>query len=288
MTTHPVRLPLAALAEEVARVGVPAVHRATPEDVERLESLARTLRADPRAGVRKLAERLERVVLAYREERRRVAAMFEAEAVFCPPEAVLVAGVDEAGRGPLAGPVVAAAVILPAGFVVPGLNDSKQIPEETREELYETIVRAAVAWGVGFAGPGLIERINILEATYAAMRRAVARLSVRPDYVLVDGFRVPGLAAPHRGIIRGDALCGSIAAASIVAKVTRDRVMRRVARRYPGYGFERNKGYATREHWEALGRYGPCPAHRPSFLGRGGESREGADEALRDHQAGRR
>lgn len=264
------RLTLTEIEELVARLGVPLPRRANPEDIARLEKLGRDLAADSRAGVKRLGQRLDRAARDCREERRRVAAMLEAEATLCPPDAASVAGIDEAGRGPLAGPVVAAAVILKPGRIVPGLNDSKQVPEDVREELYEEIRGAGLAVGVGVAGTGLIERINILQATYVAMRRAVVRLGVRPDYALVDGFRVPGLDLPHRGIVKGDTICASIAAASIVAKVTRDRIMRHVARRFPDYGFERNKGYATAEHWAALGRCGPCPAHRRSFLGASG------------------
>ncbi len=260
-------LTLAELERRLAGVRLPAPHRATPADIECLERLGRILAADGRSGTERLAERFLRAARKCRAERRRVAAMLEAEAALCPPDAVNVAGIDEAGRGPLAGPVVAAAVILRPGVIVPGLNDSKQIPEDVREELYERILDASLAWGVGIAGPGLIDRINILQATYVAMRRAAAKLAVRPDYLLVDGFRVPGLDLPHRGVVHGDAICGSIAAASLIAKVTRDRIMRRVAERFPAFGFERNKGYSCREHWEALRRNGPCPAHRRSFLG---------------------
>lgn len=256
------------LVAEVSRLAVPPPHRATPEDITRLEAKGRELVADGRAGARKLGERLLRAAEACRRERVRVLAMLESEAALCPPDAALVAGVDEAGRGPLAGPVVAAAVILRPGAVIPGLNDSKRLSEDVREELYDRVKEASLGVGVAVGGTALVERINILRATYFAMRRAVERLEPRPDYVLVDGFRLPGLALPQRGVIGGDAVCGSIAAASIVAKVTRDRIMRRVARRFPGYGFERNKGYATPEHWAALERQGPCPAHRLSFLRR--------------------
>ena len=264
------RLTLAEIEEFTARLDVPLPHRGNPVDIARLEKWSRALGADGRTGVKRLGRRLDRAAQACREERRRVSAMLEAEAALCPPDAASVAGIDEAGRGPLAGPVVAAAVILRPGEIVPGLNDSKQVPEDVREELYGRIVAASLAVGVGVAGTGLIERINILQATYVAMRRAAARLGVRPDYTMVDGFRVPGLDLPHRGIVKGDATCASIAAASIVAKVTRDRIMRQVARRFPDYGFERNKGYATAEHWAALERRGPCPAHRRGFLGAGG------------------
>jgi ribonuclease HII len=270
----PSRLTVAELRELLAGLAMPVLHRAQAEDIELLQTWGRRLAADPRGGVRQLAQRLLDAAAALRTERRRVAAMLEVEVTLCPAEALLVAGVDEAGRGPLAGPVVAAAVVLRPGAVVPGLDDSKRIAEDVREEVYSEVLKASLHVGVGIAGTALVERLNIVGATRLAMRRAVGALERRPDYVLVDGFRVPDLELPQRGVIGGDATCASIAAASVVAKVTRDRIMRKVARRYPGYGFERNKGYATREHWAALRRLGPCPAHRLSFLRKGGESLE--------------
>jgi ribonuclease HII len=264
------RLTLGELAVRAARLAAGGPRRATAQNIEELEAWGRRLAVDPRVGAQALGARLLGVARACREERRRVAALLETEVSLCPAEAAVVAGVDEAGRGPLAGPVVAAAVVLRPGVVVPGLDDSKRIPEDLRELLYDDVVAASAGWAVGMAGPGLIERVNILQATYVAMRRALAGLGERPDYVLVDGFRIPGLEGPQRGIVGGDARCASIAAASIVAKVTRDRIMRQVARRFPAYGFERNKGYATAEHWAALREWGPCPAHRRSFLGREG------------------
>jgi ribonuclease HII len=270
--TRPGDLSLEQLRLTLAALKPPPPHRVNLVDIERLEALGRALAADPRVGARKQGHRLLRLAEFHQAHRRRVAAMFETEARLCPSDALHVAGMDEAGRGPLAGPVVAAVVVLREGTSLSGLNDSKQVPEEVREELYETIAKASLYLGVGVAGPGLIERVNILQATYVAMRRAVAKLGTAPDYLLVDGFRVPGLDVPHRGVVGGDALCASIAAASIIAKVTRDRIMRQVAKRYPVYGFERNKGYGTAEHWEALRRHGPCPAHRPSFMRRGEET----------------
>jgi len=233
----------------------------------RLAEVAAALREDERAGARVLGAKIEGWVRRWREECRRVAELVANQASLCPPGAGRVAGVDEAGRGPLAGPVVAAAVILRPGAVVPGLDDSKKIDEDRREELYGEIIRASLTWGVGVVGTALVDRLNVLEATRLAMRRAVARLTVRPDYVLVDGWPVPDLGVPHRGVVDGDALCASVAAASVVAKVTRDRIMRCLGRRFPAYGFERNKGYGTPEHREALRRLGPCPAHRRTFLG---------------------
>jgi ribonuclease HII len=267
--TDVARMTLAEVEALVSGLDVPPPHRTRPEDIRRLEEIALALAEDRRVGVRKLARRLRRAVEVGRRERLRAAGMLEAEAVLCPSEVVVVAGMDEAGRGPLAGPVVAAAVVLRPGAVIPGLDDSKKLSEKRREELYGEVLRACRSVGVGIAGPRTVDRINVLEATYVAMRRAVARLGERPDFLLVDGFRVPGLDVPQRGVVGGDALCASIAAASVVAKVTRDRIMRQVAKRFPGYGFERNKGYSTAEHRKALRRLGPCPAHRLSFIGCG-------------------
>lgn len=177
-----------------------------------------------------------------------------------------IAGVDEVGRGPLAGPVAAAAVILPRGFDLLGVNDSKKLSEKRREELYEQIMERAVAVRVALRGPEVIDRINILEATKEAMREAVLGLDPRPDFVLIDALELDDLPIPQRGIIKGDAASVSIAAASIVAKVTRDRMMVGYAKTWPGYAFEKNKGYGTKAHYEGLDRLGPCPVHRRSFL----------------------
>ena len=177
-----------------------------------------------------------------------------------------VCGVDEAGRGPLAGPVCAAAVLLPLGCEIPGLDDSKKLSAARREELYGIITSAALSCGVAFAEVEEIEERNILGATYLAMNRAIALLDPAPALALVDGNRGEGIEVPHRCIVKGDARCASIAAASILAKVSRDRLMAELARRYPVYGFERHKGYGTAAHYAALREYGPCPAHRPSFL----------------------
>ncbi len=172
---------------------------------------------------------------------------------------------DEAGRGPLAGPVVAGVVILPRRFTLPGLNDSKQVTEADRDRLYRQIVRQAVAVGVGLATEREIERINILEATRLAMRRALDALDVRPDFLLLDAVSIPAVRMPQRPIIKGDGFSVSIAAASIVAKVSRDRLMRDYHRRFPQYNFRAHKGYATPEHLRLLDAYGPCAAHRQTF-----------------------
>lgn len=177
-------------------------------------------------------------------------------------------GVDEAGRGPLAGPVYAAAVILPRGIAIEGLNDSKKLSAKKREALYESICEKALAWSVASASVEEIEEYNILGADFLAMNRAIAGLSVRPALALIDGNQNGGIETPSRCVVKGDARCADIAAASILAKVSRDRYMLRLAERYPQYGFERHKGYPTPEHYEALRRYGPLPDHRRKFLRR--------------------
>ena len=175
-------------------------------------------------------------------------------------------GVDEAGRGPLAGPVCAAAVILPRGLEIEGLNDSKKLSEKKREGLYTVIVKSALSYGIAFATVEEIERLNILEATFLAMNRAIELLSVRPALALIDGNRDKGISVPARCVVGGDGKCADIAAASILAKVTRDRYMLQMAERYPAYGFEKHKGYGTAAHYAAIRAYGPSEIHRPSFL----------------------
>ena len=181
-------------------------------------------------------------------------------------QGLLVAGADEVGRGPLAGPVVAAAVLLPPGCLIEGVDDSKKLSERKREQLYERIREKAVAYGVGWVGPERIDEINILQATREAFGLAYEAMEVKPDILLVDA--VKGLAIPVRqeAIIHGDALCHSIGAASILAKVERDRYMRQQAGLYPGYGFETHKGYGTAAHMAAIRQLGPCPLHRRSFI----------------------
>ena len=178
----------------------------------------------------------------------------------------ILCGVDEAGRGPLAGPVCAAAVILPRGLEIPGLNDSKKLSEKRREALYDVIISSAAAYGIAFADVEEIERLNILHATFLAMNRAIAQLSVRPELALIDGNRDSDIEVPSRCIVKGDSRCADIAAASILAKVTRDRHMIKMAEQYPQYGFEQHKGYGTKQHYAALREYGATPIHRMSFL----------------------
>jgi ribonuclease HII len=178
----------------------------------------------------------------------------------------IICGVDEAGRGPLAGPVCAAAVILPPHTVIPGLNDSKKLTDKRRRELYPLIKEKALAYGIAFADHGEIDKINILQATYLAMERAIGQLSVRPDIALIDGNRAKDFGLPVKTVVHGDSLSANIAAASILAKVTRDDVMLLMAEDYPQYSFEVHKGYGTKAHYEALAQYGPCPIHRMTFL----------------------
>lgn len=177
-----------------------------------------------------------------------------------------VCGIDEAGRGPLAGPVFAAAVILPAEVEIPGLNDSKKLTAKKREALFPLIQEKAVSWSVAFATESEIDEINILQATYLAMRRACEGLSIPADYALVDGNRMPPLSVTGETIIKGDGLSASIAAASVLAKVSRDRLMLELDSLYPEYQFAKHKGYGTALHVELLRKYGPCPIHRRSFL----------------------
>lgn len=179
-----------------------------------------------------------------------------------------ICGVDEAGRGPLAGPVCAAAVILPEGVVIEGVNDSKKLSEKKREALFDVIKSTAISSCVAFASVEEIEELNILNATMLAMKRAVEGLNPKADYAMIDGNRLPELSIESEYIIKGDAKSMSIACASILAKVSRDRLLRKYAEEYPQYLFDKHKGYGTKAHVEALKKYGPCPYHRMSFLGK--------------------
>ena len=178
----------------------------------------------------------------------------------------VICGVDEAGRGPLAGPVCAAAVILPMGLEIPGLTDSKKLTDKKRRELFPIIKEQAIAYGIGLASHEEIDEINILQATYLAMERAMQQLSVRPDIAMIDGNRAKDFGLPVRTVIKGDSLSANIAAASILAKVTRDDLMTELALQYPEYGFDVHKGYGTKAHYEALRNYDASPVHRKSFL----------------------
>ena len=186
----------------------------------------------------------------------------------------IVCGVDEAGRGPLAGPVYAAAVILPKGHIIEGVNDSKKLSEKKRDELFDKVIEECAAYSLGIATEQEIDEINILQATFLAMRRAVEGLNVKPDIALIDGNKTPGLDIEQRAIVKGDGKSANIAAASIIAKVSRDRYMLEMAEKYPAYQFEKHKGYGTKLHYEMLEKYGVSPIHRKTFLKKFFEQRE--------------
>ena len=231
---------------------------------EKIGEALEAYKDDNRAGVRKLVDQARKRALAYEQECKRIEALCAYEKEYSDYH--LICGIDEVGRGPLAGPVVAGAVILPKDCRILYINDSKKLSAKKREELYDVIRREAVAVGIGIVGQDVIDEINILNATYEAMRKAVAALSHSPDLLFVDAVRIPGLDIRQVPIIKGDAKSISIGAASIMAKVFRDRMMVRYDEIYPGYGFAHNKGYGSKEHIDALKRLGPCPIHRRSFI----------------------
>ena len=238
---------------------------AAAQDAEAVRRLRRRLRDDPRGGAQQLYETLDKRLKGMRRERRRIAKLFSYRDELYARGLRVVAGIDEVGVGPLAGPVVAAAVILPDAVDLPGLDDSKKLSRRAREKLDEAIREQAVAVAIGESDPGEIDRINILQATLQAMRRAVAALTRRPEHLLVDARTIPGVAAPQTALVGGDSRDASIAAASIVAKVHRDALMRRYDEQHPGYGFTRHMGYGTAAHLAALRDLGPSPIHRRSF-----------------------
>jgi len=192
--------------------------------------------------------------------------MWEIENIHYAEGVQIICGVDEAGRGPLAGPVCAAAVILPANLELPGLTDSKKLTDKKRRELFPVIKEKAIAYGIGLASEKEIDEINILQATFLAMQRAMDQLSVKPDLALIDGNRQKDFGIPAKTVVKGDSLSANIAAASILAKVTRDDLMVELAKQYPQYQFEIHKGYGTKAHYAALTEHGPCPVHRMTFL----------------------
>ena len=217
------------------------------------------------AQERRQREKEERARLRLEKETARTESLMVYERRFASKGRI--AGIDEVGRGPLAGPVCACAVILPSDHLILWLNDSKKLSAKKRESLYEVIMAEAVSIGMAMEPPEVIDDINILQATYSAMRKAVMSMKVQPDFLLNDAVTIPGVEIPQCPIIHGDASSVSIAAASIVAKVTRDRLMEEYDALYPMYGFARNKGYGTAEHIAALKKYGPCSIHRRSFIG---------------------
>ena len=246
-------------------LGELAARARAARDARALGRLLRTLRGDPRDGAASLADTLMRRLERMRRERARLARLFALRRRLRREGALRVAGVDEVGVGPLAGPVVAAAVILPDRVELPGLADSKQVTRGARERLAAAIRAQAVAVSIGEVWPAELDRLNVYRAALEAMRRAVLGLAVEPEHVLVDARTIPGIQAAQTSIVGGDARDASIAAASIVAKVHRDAIMRRLEIEHPGYGFARHMGYSTREHLEALRRLGPSPVHRRSF-----------------------
>lgn len=219
---------------------------------------------DTRSGVQKLIQKYQKQDEKLDMERRRLQQMRQYEESY--PQYEYICGIDEVGRGPLAGPVVAAAVILPENCEILYLNDSKKLSAKRREELYGEIQSKAIAIGIGMAGPGRIDEINILQATYEAMRQAVGELAVQPQILLNDAVTIPGISIPQVPIIKGDAKSVSIAAASVIAKVTRDRLMEEYEWVFPGYGFADNKGYGSAAHIAALKELGPTLIHRRSFI----------------------
>jgi ribonuclease HII len=226
-----------------------------------LSELREIVRRDRAAALRALERRARALI----EDRERFDRRAEFERPVRQKGYSAIAGVDEAGRGPLAGPVVAAAVILPPGVYVPGLDDSKRLTPGARERAFGLVLENAVGWAIGVCTVEEIDRHNIYRATIIAMRKAILALGVKPDYVISDAVRIPDIPVPQWPVVKGDALSNCVAAASVVAKVTRDRMMMEIDREFPAYGFRRHKGYATPEHLGALRRFGPCPYHRSSF-----------------------
>lgn len=229
------------------------------------EALCQEYETDSRTGVKNLTARYRKKQQALVQERERLEVMKTFERKYA--DYSFICGIDEAGRGPLAGPVVAGAVILPKDCEILYLNDSKKLSAAKREELYDEIMEKAVAVGIGFADEECIDEINILQADYAAMRMAISKLPVKPEILLNDAVTIPGVDIPQEAIIKGDTKSVSIAAASIIAKVTRDRFMVDMDQVYPGYDFASNKGYGSAKHIAALKEMGPCKIHRRTFIG---------------------
>lgn len=233
-------------------------------DWNSLEAVMRSFEADERAGVKKLLEQFHKKKDAYEKELQRLEVMRQFEVKY--KDSPYICGIDEVGRGPLCGPVVAGAVILPKDAEILYINDSKQLSEKKRESLYDEIMEKAVAVGIGVVSPEKIDEVNILQATFEAMRAAIGNLSVKPTLLLNDAVVIPEVEIPQVKIIKGDAKSMSIAAASIIAKVTRDRMMAEYDKLFPEYGLASNKGYGSKEHIEALRKFGSCPIHRKTFI----------------------
>lgn len=232
--------------------------------MEKLPEFIAEYENDPRSGVQKLVSSAQKKIDTLEKERQRIENLKKYEKEYA--QYTYICGIDEVGRGPLAGPVVAGAVILPKDCDILYINDSKQLSEKKREELYDVITKEAVAWAVGYASPERIDEINILQATYEAMREAISKLAVKPQILLNDAVTIPQIEIPQVPIIKGDAKSVSIAAASIIAKVTRDRLMAEYDKIMPEYGFASHKGYGSKSHIEAIRQYGPSPIHRATFI----------------------
>lgn len=232
---------------------------------EERKKLMQEYAKDPRKGVQNIVEQYRKKAKALLDELERLEKMHAFEDKY-QTEYTAICGIDEAGRGPLAGPVVAGACILPSDVQILYLNDSKKLSAKKRDLLYDEICEKALAWGVGIVSPQRIDEINILQATYEAMQQAIASLKIEPDLLLVDAVTIPNVGQKQVGIVKGDAKSVSIAAASILAKVTRDRMMVEMDQVYPMYGFAQNKGYGSADHIAALQKYGPCPIHRETFI----------------------
>lgn len=238
------------------------INEATPDKIPEVMNL---FKEDERQGVVKELEKAEKRYQRYQQELQRTYALTEYERKYS--DYMYICGIDEVGRGPLAGPVVAGAVILPKDCDILYINDSKKLTEKKREELYDIIMEKAVATGIGYASVERIDEINILQATFEAMRDAISKLAVSPDILLNDAVTIPQITIPQVPIIKGDAKSISIGAASIIAKVTRDRLMTEYDQIFPEYGFASNKGYGSTQHIEAIKKMGPCPIHRKTFIG---------------------
>lgn len=235
-------------------------------DIKDLPEFIESLKNDNRKGVLSIINSANKKYNAYLEEMERLKAITYYENQCRQNGYKLIAGIDEVGRGPLAGPVVTAAVILKENDLIEGINDSKKLSAAKRKSLYDIIIDRAISYAFGVVSSEEIDSINILQATYKAMRQALASLNVKPDFVLADAVTIPDIDIKQQGIIKGDAKSISIGAASIIAKVYRDRMMDEYAKIYPEYGFEQNKGYGSQSHIEAIKKYGPCPIHRKTFI----------------------
>ena len=233
-------------------------------EVSKLPAFIEEFESDERSGVKALVKKAKKCLSDLEAEKKRMYEMFSFERKYAEYE--YICGVDEVGCGPLAGPVVSAAVILPKDCDILYLNDSKKLTENKREELFDEIMEKAVSVGIGFATPERIDEINIRQADFEAMRMAISELSVEPDFIMVDGYPIGGIEKKQISIVKGDAKSASIAAARIIAKVTRDRLMTQYDEVFPGYGFASNKGYGSAEHIEAIKKLGATPIHRKTFI----------------------